>query len=114
MEYRTAWYDLAVVKSFARVIRDQEPFEVATERLEVSLKALRIGYMLERDIQTPTGLLLVPAGTSLGLTHLEKLRALARLGGIREPIAVLVHAESMALGSPCGRFRVAVNNSQDR
>ena len=40
-------------------------------------------------------MLLVPAGTHLGLTHLEKLRNFARLGGIREPIRVVV-----AVGEP--------------
>jgi len=34
----------------------------------------------------------VPAGTRLGLTHLEKLRNFARLGGIKEPITVMVRA----------------------
>lgn len=57
------------------------------------MKELRIGYVLESDIKTPTGLLLVPSGTCLGLTHLEKLRNFARLGGIREPIAVMARVE---------------------
>ena len=47
---------------------------------------------LLREVVTATGLLLVPAGTRLGLSHLEKLRNYARLAGIREPIAVIARA----------------------
>ena len=88
MECRTAWYDLSVVHSLGRVIQDQEPAEAGNRIAEVTLKDLRLGHLLQKDIQTAAGLLLVPAGTRLGLTHLEKLRNFARLGGIREPITV--------------------------
>jgi response regulator RpfG family c-di-GMP phosphodiesterase len=88
MEFRSAWYDLAVVRSLARVLKRQEPDEDETRLLEVTLKELRIGQLLEREIETRAGLLLLPAGTRLGMTHLEKLRNFARLGGIREPILV--------------------------
>ena len=89
MEFRTAWYDLSVVRSLARVLKSMEPAEDETEILEVSLAGLRVGYLLNSDIQNAVGLLLVPAGIRLGLTHLEKLRNFARLGGIREPISVV-------------------------
>jgi PAS domain S-box-containing protein len=45
--------------------------------------------LLGGDSRTRAGMLLVPTGTRLGLSHPEKLRNFARLGGIREPIAVL-------------------------
>jgi hypothetical protein len=89
MEYRTAWYDLTVIRSLSRVLKRTEPEEVQTQLLEISLKELRIGQLLESDIQNEAGLLLVPAGTRLSLIHLEKLRNFARLGGIREPITVV-------------------------
>lgn len=89
MEFRSSWYDLAVVRSLARVLKEQEPAQPETEIQALTLKQLRIGQLLDGDIQTATGLLLVPAGTRLGLTHLEKLRNFARLGGIREPITVV-------------------------
>ena len=50
-----------------------------------------VGHLLAGAIETASGLLLVPAGTRLGLTHLEKLRNFARLGGIREPISVVAY-----------------------
>jgi hypothetical protein len=50
-----------------------------------------VGHLLAGDIETASGSLLVPAGTRLGLTHLEKLRNFARLGGIREPISVVAY-----------------------
>ena len=92
MECRTAWYDLTVVRGLSRVLKAMEPVAEETRILEVSVKELRIGHLLDCDIETATGLLLVPAGTRLGLTHLEKLRNFARLGGIKEPITVMVRA----------------------
>ncbi len=89
MECRSAWYDLSVLRSLARVIQDLEPAEPETQVQELSLRDLRLDHRLAGDIRTRAGMLLVPAGTRLGLSHLEKLRNFARLGGIREPIAVL-------------------------
>jgi response regulator RpfG family c-di-GMP phosphodiesterase len=89
MEYRTAWYDLAVVRSLSRVLKRMEPEEGPAQPVEISLKELRVGQLLDSDIQNEAGLLLVPAGTRLSQIHLEKLRNFARLGGIREPITVV-------------------------
>jgi len=89
MEFRSSWYDLAVVRSLAQVLKAMEPVAAETELRELGLKELRLGQLLGGDIETASGLLLVPAGTRLGLTHLEKLRNFARLGGIREPISVV-------------------------
>jgi len=89
MEFRTTWYDLAVVRSLARVLEAQVPAAAETVIQELTVKELRIGHLLGSDIETSAGLLLVPAGTRLGLTHLEKLRNFARLGGIQQPITVL-------------------------
>jgi response regulator RpfG family c-di-GMP phosphodiesterase len=93
MECRAAWYDLEVVRSLSRVVKAMEPAGDELHRLDVGLKELRIGQVLETGIETAAGLLLVPAGTRLGLTHLEKLRNFARLGDIREPITVLTPLE---------------------
>lgn len=89
MECRTAWYDLAVLRSLARVLKRQEPEEAEIQVLELTVPELRLGQLLGSDILNEAGLLLVPAGIRLGMTHLEKLRNFARLGGIREPITVL-------------------------
>jgi response regulator RpfG family c-di-GMP phosphodiesterase len=93
MEFRTTWYDLAVLRSLAKVLKAAVPVAAESEIRDLTLKELRLGYVLEDDIETLTGLLLVPTGTRLGLTHLEKLRNFARLGGIREPIRVLVQLD---------------------
>ena len=81
MEFRNSWYDLAVVRSLARVLKAMEPVAAETELRDLGLKELRLGQLLGSDIETASGLLLMPAGTRLGLTHLEKLRNFARLGG---------------------------------
>jgi response regulator RpfG family c-di-GMP phosphodiesterase len=93
MECRNAWYDLEVVRSLGRVLKSQEPVVAEDRIMELSVKELRLGHLLDSDIQTANGLLLVPAGTRLGQTHLEKLRNFARLGGIQEPITVLTHRQ---------------------
>jgi hypothetical protein len=93
MEFRTSWYDLAVLHSLSKVLKAAAPVAAETEIRELNVKELRLGHLLDGDIETVTGLLLVPAGTRLGLTHLEKLRNFARLGGIREPIRVVVQLD---------------------
>jgi response regulator RpfG family c-di-GMP phosphodiesterase len=89
MENRTAWYDLEVLRALGRALRAREAPEAPPQVRAVELRDLQPGQVLAEEILTETGLLVVPRGTRLGLTHLEKLRNFARLAGIREPIAVL-------------------------
>ena len=91
MEFRTTWYDLGVLRSLSRVLERMAEEVAEPLPMDLQVKELRQGHVLGSDIETATGLLLVPSGTRLGLTHLEKLRNFARLGGIREPIRVLNH-----------------------
>jgi response regulator RpfG family c-di-GMP phosphodiesterase len=88
MENRTAWYDLMVVRALARTLKETQETEDEGLARELTLKDLHPGQVLTEGIETVTGLLVVPAGTRLGLSHLEKLRNFARLVGIREPIHV--------------------------
>ena len=88
MENRTAWYDLTVVRALSRILRDKQEVEGSNEILQLTLKDLHPGQVLMEGIETITGLLVMPVGTRLGLSHLEKLRNFSRLVGIREPILV--------------------------
>jgi len=88
MENRTAWFDLMVVRALSRILKEKDEEEGDGQILELTLKDLQPGQILTQGIETITGLLVVPVGTRLGLSHLEKLRNFSRLVGIREPIMV--------------------------
>ncbi len=94
MEFRTAWYDLAVVRGLARAVARTPPEEGGTRIRELPVRSLRQGQLLAEDIRNAAGVPLVPAGTRLGLPHLEKLRNFIRLGEIQEPIRILVPADA--------------------
>ena len=49
---------------------------------------LRVGQLLRADVETVTGLLVIPEGTLLQAAHLHKLKNFARLSSIREPLLV--------------------------
>jgi response regulator RpfG family c-di-GMP phosphodiesterase len=54
----------------------------------VSLAKLESGMTLRADVTTPTGLMLLPAGTRLTEANLQRLQNFAQLNGITEPIEV--------------------------
>jgi len=89
MQLRPAWYDLAVVAALARVLARTPPLDEAARIREVPVAELRPGQCLEEDLRTAAGLLLVPAGTRLGRSHLENLRNVSRISEIHEPIRVV-------------------------
>jgi len=91
MEQRKAWYDHEVVEALAQVLDLSQQSEAQGTILQLSLRELAAGQLLLEGVTTVDGLLIIPEGTLLGATHLEKLHNFSRLGGIREPIAVLIY-----------------------
>ena len=89
MRSRKAWYDPAVVSALEQVMREEpgaiDDFE---KPRTLPLRDLRVGHMLHHGVFTADGLLVVPEGTILGPSHLEKMRNFARLSGLKEPIWV--------------------------
>jgi FixJ family two-component response regulator len=57
---------------------------------EVKLRELEVGMMIDADIMSARGIRLVPRGTEVSSTVLERLRAVAGGVGIVEPIRVSV------------------------
>jgi hypothetical protein len=55
---------------------------------EVGIAELRAGQILASAMETAAGALVLPKGTPLTFSHLEKTQNYARLAGIREPIQV--------------------------
>lgn len=88
MATRTTWYDQEVLRAFQRCLERQDVDSPAAPALQVGLHELRVGQHLLAGIETMDGLLVVPAGATIGLAHLQKLRNFSRLMGIREPILV--------------------------
>jgi response regulator RpfG family c-di-GMP phosphodiesterase len=56
---------------------------------QVSLDALRPGWVLAEPIQTVDGLVLIAAGQEISMLALERIRNHARAATIREPISVI-------------------------
>ncbi|HNX95670.1 MAG TPA: response regulator [Holophaga sp.] len=89
MRSRTAWYDPAVVSALEQVLREEPgAIDDIDKPRTLPLRDLRVGHMLHRGVFTADGLLVVPEGTVLGPSHLEKMRNFARLSGLKEPIWV--------------------------
>ncbi|MDJ0923529.1 MAG: response regulator [Acidimicrobiia bacterium] len=58
---------------------------------ELSLTDLEPGMLLDADLKTLAGLMLLATGTELTAAHLERASRFAAHGGVEEPIDVLVH-----------------------
>jgi response regulator RpfG family c-di-GMP phosphodiesterase len=55
---------------------------------EVGLGELRVGQILASPVETMEGTLILPKGTPLTFSHLEKVHNYSNLTGVREPIQV--------------------------
>jgi hypothetical protein len=90
MRGRTIWYDSKVLDALEQVVSNEPSHLKSPERPRIlPLKDLRAGHMLHRGIFTVDGLLVVPEGTVLRPSNLEKMRNFARLSGLQEPIWVI-------------------------
>jgi response regulator RpfG family c-di-GMP phosphodiesterase len=89
MRTRLAWYDPAIVELLEQVILEEHAEDTTHEPRRLPIAELREGHMLAKGIFTVDGLLVVPEGTVLRASHMEKMRNFARLSGLKEPIWVL-------------------------
>jgi len=88
MEGRRTWYDLTVLQAMSRCLGRSGEAQPTSEPREVGSLDLKVGQLLRADVETLSGLLVIPEGTLLSLAHLQKLRNFARLSAIREPLLV--------------------------
>lgn len=87
---RTAWYDLEVIQALKQVLEVEETAAIEIpEPVPMTFENLQAGMKLVQNIETTNGWLVVPAGTMLRESHLEKLRNFALLTGLKEPILAL-------------------------
>ncbi len=89
MRTRLAWYDPAILEILEQVMLEEHAEEDIHEPRRLSLAELRVGHMLAKGIFTVDGLLVVPEGTVLRGSHMEKMRNFARLSGLKEPLWVI-------------------------
>lgn len=87
MFVRTAWYDLEVLRALsaeAEAMALQPP----PPPVPCTLDELRAGQVLAGSIESEDGRVFIAAGTVLGLSHLEKVRNIARTLKLRQPVYV--------------------------
>ena len=88
MLVRRTWYDQEVLQAMGRCLGRSGESVSSCEPREVGSVELRVGQLLRADVETVTGLLVIPEGTLLQAAHLHKLKNFARLSAIREPLLV--------------------------
>ena len=90
MHSRTSWYDLGVLQSIKRVLEAEETAAVESPEPEpLAFADLQAGMKVVQNIETQNGWMVIPAGTILRESHLEKFRNFALLTGLKEPITVI-------------------------
>jgi CheY-like chemotaxis protein len=77
----------AVTQAMVKALADASGLVMSRE---VSLRDLEIGMMIDADVMSARGTRLVPRGTEVSSTVLERLRAVAGGVGVSEPIRVSV------------------------
>lgn len=90
MRTKLAWYDPAILEHLEEVVLAVPPasHEVDEPR-RMSVAHLRVGHHLAKGIFTTDGVLVVPEGTILRLSHMEKMQNFARISGLKEPVWVI-------------------------
>lgn len=87
MAFRSTWYDFEVLRALETVLQERADATPKTP-LSIGARQARLGMVLVMDVETPDRLLVIPGGTRLGISHLERLRNFARVGNLREPFDV--------------------------
>lgn len=86
---RQGWYDpqlLAQVRT--ALLGDRGPLAATREKVSVAVRSLEIGMVLQSDMVTRDGMLILSAGHRINDMTLEKIQNFAFLSGIREPVFV--------------------------
>jgi len=77
----------AVTQAMAKALADDSGLVMSRE---VKLRDLEVGMMIDSDIMSARGIRLVPRGTEVSSTVIDRLRAVAGGVGVTEPIRVSV------------------------
>lgn len=80
-------YGYQLLENFSRIV-ESEPSHIPVRQLRV--RDLRPGMIIDKDIVTKKGMLLIKAGTEISAPVFQALHNFSRTGHIQEPFQVLV------------------------
>ena len=85
---REGWYDPEVLDTIISCLPPPTTVPVERPRRPSSFSELQVGQLLLSDVLTTDGLLLLSAGHRISEVALARIRNIAQISGIREPIIV--------------------------
>jgi response regulator RpfG family c-di-GMP phosphodiesterase len=85
MEAREGWYDPAVLRAAEMTLGVERSYEV----LSVGIGELKKGMILGQDVRTEQGKLLISRGQDVSQPLIERLKNVAEVTRIKEPIRVI-------------------------
>jgi response regulator RpfG family c-di-GMP phosphodiesterase len=88
LDRHPARYDPEVLKTLREMFRSEEAGTDGPPVFGAGLGDLRVGQVLVSPVATCEGVEILPRGTPLSFSHLEKIQNHACTGGVREPIQV--------------------------
>jgi response regulator RpfG family c-di-GMP phosphodiesterase len=95
MQRRRSWYDPKVLESLDSMIHFPEGFEPSF----LPLSGLKPGMLLDQTVTSSDGASVFVKGLEVNKAVLQRLKAVARKGGIPEPVRVLVPPKDALLVS---------------
>ncbi len=90
LRQRSGYYDPKVLESLAKHL-DLSLTEISTSRafvFQIPVEELRIGDVLESDLETQQGMLLLKVGHIITIPALERIHNFMSVGRLKEPISV--------------------------
>lgn len=86
---RPAYYDPQLLQSVREAIgTSADTFVAPPQKLSVSVNELKVGMILESNVTTADGMLILSSGHPINQTVLEKIQNFHLIYGIQEPISI--------------------------
>jgi len=89
LEKREGWYDPAVLHGMKMAMGVEKSYEV----IEVGVQGLKEGMILVQDMTTEQGKLLISKGQKVSRLLIERLKNVAEVARVKEPIRVIISAQ---------------------
>ena len=86
LKKRAGWYDHAVLNTLETILGDEAKYE----RRDVTIQELKAYMILNEDIRTGKGQLLITRGQEVSRIMINRLENFAKNAGIKEPICVFM------------------------
>jgi len=89
IKMREGWYDPAVLRAIEMALGVQQAYQV----ISVNVRELKEGMILGQDVTTEQGKLLISKGQEVSQPLVERLKNVAEVAHVKEPIRVIVPVE---------------------